>query len=260
MDFSYTTERLTTPRLEMEYFQVPWDSEIVGFPVGQINGLVVKETTGASEDFERFTDWRRAQGIRLCSCRIPHDRAAESMFLQTHGFRFIELNYRPYLEGLQDAQFSAEGIDVREAEEADVDPLSAMVATVFEHGRFHQDPRLGPAVGNRRYERWMRNSFNHSAQTTYKCVHRGHTVGFFVVEYPSDTSCQWSLIGLAPGLPGKGWGTRVWNTMLKFHQAQGLERVETSISSHNTAVFNLYVKLGFRFPQPSATFHWHAQG
>jgi ribosomal protein S18 acetylase RimI-like enzyme len=257
MDFAHTSEALETPSLVMEYFLVPWDSEIFGRPVGQIDRLVVKDSVGANQDFGKFSDWCRAQGITLCSCRIPHDRLTESLFLQQHEFRFIELNYRPYLNGLQNRRFTSTGIEVLEACAADEDELAAMAATVFEHGRFHQDPQLGPALGNRRYERWMRNSFNHPRQTTYKCVREDQTVGFFVVEYPTDTACHWSLIGLAPGLAGKGWGTRVWQAMLEFHQTQGLDRVETSISSHNTAVFNLYVKLGFRFPLPSATFHWH---
>jgi hypothetical protein len=47
--------------------------------------------------------------------------------------------------------------------------------------------------------------------------------------------------------------------MLDYHQKQGAEKVYTSLTSRNTAVFNLYVALGFRFPEPNAIFHWAAR-
>jgi RimJ/RimL family protein N-acetyltransferase len=259
MDFESAPELLVTLGLEMEYFLVPWDSEIVGFPVAQINRLHLRDANRAAEDYEQFVEWCGERRVRLCSCRVPHGSVEESIFLQAQGFRFIELNYHPYLGDLQQLQVSSDGIEVLPADETDEEELAAMAATVFRHGRFHQDPQLGAAMGNHRYEAWMRNSFRRASQTPLKCVHHDKTVGFFVVEYPSTLSCRWSLIGLAPGLEGTGWGYRVWQAMLKHHRDQGIERVETSISSHNTAVLNLYVKLGFRFPTPFATFHWHAR-
>jgi RimJ/RimL family protein N-acetyltransferase len=77
-----------------------------------------------------------------------------------------------------------------------------------------------------------------------------------VVEEPTLTSRFWSLVGLAPGLAGKGLGLRVWNAVLAFHHREGVHEVSTSISSHNVAVHNLYVRLGFRFPAPTITLHW----
>jgi ribosomal protein S18 acetylase RimI-like enzyme len=81
-----------------------------------------------------------------------------------------------------------------------------------------------------------------------------------VIEFPEPKHCFWSLIGLAPGLQGRGLGKRVWNAMLHQHRERGIDTVSTSISSHNVAVFNLYVALGFRFPAPSMTLQWRPPG
>jgi RimJ/RimL family protein N-acetyltransferase len=81
-------------------------------------------------------------------------------------------------------------------------------------------------------------------------------IAFMVVEHPSPAERFWSLVGLAPGLAGQGLGRRVWQTMLAFHHGEGVHEVSTSISSHNVAVHNLYVSLGFRFPAPAITLHW----
>jgi ribosomal protein S18 acetylase RimI-like enzyme len=257
MDFSCTPLKVDSSSLQMEYFLVPWDSEIVGRPVAQACNVRVVDEAGAEHSIKGFRDWLETEQIALCSCRVPHEQATESRFLQRQGFRFIELNYRPVLQNVQGRRFSTDGIEVLRAAPEDEDELAQMAARTFRHGRFHQDPTLGAEIGNRRYETWLRNSFRLASQTTYKIVLDGLAVGFFVVEYPEEKRCFWSLIGLAPALEGKGLGTRVWNTMASFHQQEGMESIETSISSHNTAVFNLYVKLGYRFPMPQATFHWH---
>ncbi len=257
MDFTYTPISLHSPALEMQYFLVPWDSEILSRPVAQINRISVLNEVHADDGFKIFEEWCQSEQVQLCACRIPHDRLPESMFLQRHGFQFIELNYRPYLTGLQQRQFSADSIEVLLAGPEDEDELAHMASTVFRHGRFHQDPRLGTELGNRRYEIWSRNSFSLPTQTPYKCLHDGKTVGFFIIEYPESSTCHWALTALAPGLEGKGWGTRVWNAMALFHQNEGMKKIQSSISSHNAAIFNLYAKLGFRFPLPEMTFHWH---
>lgn len=259
MDFSYTPIKFRSPALEMQYFLVPWDAEILGRPVAQLSQISVHDDGRAEDEFKTFQDWRNSEQVQLCACRLRHDRLQESMFLQRHGFRFIELNYRPYLGDLQQRKFSADSIKVLPAKPEDEDELAHMASTIFQHGRFHQDPGLGVGLGNRRYEIWLHNSFALPSQTPYKCVHGEKIVGFFVVEYPQPNASFWSLIGLAPRLQGQGWGTRVWQAMALFHQTEGMNKIETSISSHNAAIFNLYAKLGFRFPLPEVTFHWHAQ-
>ena len=60
-------------------------------------------------------------------------------------------------------------------------------------------------------------------------------------------------------MEGGGWGTRVIPAMLRWHRDEGKVRVETSICSHNIPVFNLYVKLRWRFPAPHVSFHRHAR-
>lgn len=260
MNFDYRLETIRTPTLTLDYYLVPWDSEILGQPVAQLKELHVIEPKQAAIDYQGFADWCERENIQLCACRLPADRLRDSMFLEQRGFRFIELNYLPRLENLQSGQFAANDIVVMPADSADRTTLSDMAAQVFRHGRLHQDPRIDPALGDRRYRVWMTNAFEQPHQQVLKCVLDGNIVGFFVVEFPQPRHCFWSLIGLAPGQQGKGLGKRVWQAVLRHHQQQGVELVSTSISSLNIPVFNLYVALGFRFPQPSMTLQWRPAG
>jgi len=240
----------------MDYFLVPWDTDILGYPVAEIEHLEVIDVQRAGYQFSFFTDWCDSQKIQFCSCRIRHDQLTESFFLQQHCFRFVEINYSPELRDLDQLKLPSDPIVVELAHAEDQESLGQMAGRIFEHGRFHQDPTLGPEIGNERYKIWLLNSFSNPDQSVFKCIDGDEIVGFFVVEYPGKSRCHWSLIGLAPGLGGRGMGTRVWQAMMRFHQDEGMNSIVTSISSHNPAVFNLYIKLGFRFPLPRVTFHW----
>jgi ribosomal protein S18 acetylase RimI-like enzyme len=254
--FEYRTEVIRTPALVLSHYLVPWDTAIIGAPVAQIDELEVTDVQQARRDYERFAEWCQREQVAVCACRLPADRLVESMLLEERGFRFVELNYQPRLTDLQTQPAADEGIVVADADELDREPLAAMAAEVFRYGRLHQDPRLGPALGNRRYRAWMSNAFANPRQRVVKCLLDDRIVAFFVVETPSPNHCFWSLVGLAPGLQSAGLGKRVWRAMLQWHRAAGVQTVSTSISSHNVPAFNLYVSLGFRFPQPTITLQW----
>lgn len=256
MSFAYTSRSIRTPALQLDYFLVPWDTEILGVPVAQISELRVNDPVAAARDYQQFADWCAHENIGLCSCRVPAERVVDSIFLEERGFRAIELNYLPRLEQLQSRSLQADSLQVAAATPQDREQLAEMAGQVFRHGRFHQDPRIDPALGDRRYRAWMWNAFERPTQRVLKCLLDRAVVGFFVVEEPQARQVFWSLTGLAPGLQGRGLGKRVWQTLLRHHQAAGAQTVSTSISSHNVAVFNLYVALGFRFPAPSVTLQW----
>lgn len=256
MNFEFEKHSIRTRALELDYHHVPWDAEILGAPVGQISALKVIDPAQAALDYEPFARWCEHERIALCACRVPGERIIDSIFLEERGFRFIELNYLPRLERLQSASFVDEGVRVTSAGEEDREALVDMAGSVFKHGRFHQDPRIDPRLGDRRYRIWMQNAFARPSQNVLKCVLEGETVAFFVIERPAPNHCFWSLIGLAPGLGGKGLGKRVWRAVLLKHQEEGVGIVSTSISSQNSPVFNLYVSLGFRFPSPTITLQW----
>ena len=256
MDFSYSLVSLRSLALDMDYFLVPWDTEIMGRRVAEIKKIAVHDSEQAQIQFETFENWLKSENIDFCSCRIGHDLIVETDFIQKHNFKFIELNYRPQINNLQLLDLSNEMVEIQLAAPADKEHLADMAKSIFKYGRFHQDIALGDEIGNDRYKTWMVNAFSLPFQSVYKCIISNKIAGFFVVE-ATEKKCHWALTGLAPGLNNRGMGTRVWKSMMHFHQAQGVESITTSISSHNTAVLNLYAKLNFRFPTPAATFHWH---
>jgi RimJ/RimL family protein N-acetyltransferase len=253
--FNYAEERYESPALHLTYHLAPWDEPFLHGPAAAISAIRVRTELEAAGAFEIFRNWCTQNSVNLVSCRLPQDQLTECGFLEQQGFRFIELNYRPILFGLDGFKTDRE-IDVRQADLEDLEEISAFAGEIFTSGRFHVDPQVGAEIGNRRYRAWAANAFRHPRQRVLKCCMEGRTVAFMVVEQPVPTSRFWSLVGLAPGLQGRGLGRRVWRAVIAFHRDEGATEVSTSISSHNVAVHNLYAALGFRFPAPTITLHW----
>jgi hypothetical protein len=247
--------------ISLKYYLTPWDEPFVGGRVAAISSIEIRDPSTASKEFAKFRAWARRMKVLLTSCRLAQGQLVESAFLESKGFRFIELNYRPEFRKLSSRTIpGTEDLLIRQAERADQITISAIAGQIFEAGRFHQDPLIGAAIGNARYRAWASTAFENPKQTVFKCLHREQVVAFFVVESPEADRRFWSLVGLAPGLAGAGLGRRVWQAMLRWHQQEDVETVYTSISSHNTAVHNLYVSLDFRFPPPYMTLHWCPYG
>ena len=253
--FNYVEERYESPSLDLIYHLAPWDEPFLQGPAAAISAIRVRTELEAAAPFEVFRNWCARNRVKLVSCRLPQDQLTECGFLEQRGFRFIELNYRPVLDGLDGFTTDRE-IDVRDAGPEDLEEISAFAGEIFTSGRFHVDPQVGPEIGNRRYGAWAGNAFHHPGQRVLKCCMEARTIAFMVVEQPTPASRFWSLVGLAPGLQGQGLGRRAWRAVIAFHRNEGANEVSTSISSHNVVVHNLYASLGFRFPSPTITLHW----
>lgn len=255
--FDADERAIGTPALTMRYHLAPWDEATVGGPVAVISHVEIRDPNRADADFGEFRDWCVANRVVLISSKLSHERLLECGFLESQGFRFIELNYRPELSDLQAIDTGApDDFVVEPASDRDEPVIARVAGTIFDAGRFHCDPLIDRKIGDLRYRRWVTNAFRNPRQWVLKCHRGGEIQAFFVFEEPAPEHRFWSLVGLAPGLRGRGIGTRIWRAVLRWHRAEGVDRVSTSISSLNVSVFNLYVKLGFRFPAPMLTLHW----
>lgn len=236
---------------------VPWDTKLLGKPVAQLSNFVLKGETLSSASGRLLADWLVENRIGLCATRVSQQSIIEIGCLQQLGFRFIELNFNPLLKELRSGQFTTDhAVSIVDAETCDEPILRTMAQQAFPFGRFHQDHRIGAAIGNVRYGQWVSNSFENLSQRCLKIIVAGEIIGFFIIESPAKQKSYWSLTAIAPGVRGRSLGYRIWTSMLAWEAERGITVVETSISSHNVPVMNLYVKLGFRFPPPSVTLHW----
>ena len=249
-------DRIETPRLTIAWSEAPWDSEVIGAPVLQITRMEI-HGPGAEADMLPFERVRDQEGVRLVSCRLPHDRLRESMLLEDRGFRFIEMIYSPEadLNTSVDPPDRA-ALTVMRARDDDLPVLLEIASGAFRNERFHMDPRIRPGVSDQRYRNWVRSSHVHPSQRLFVVKDAARTVAFFVTEMLSDGSCYWHLTAVAPEAQGQGYGRRAWLAMMDCARIAGASKVRTSVVARNHRVINLYARLGFRFAPPLMTFHW----
>jgi ribosomal protein S18 acetylase RimI-like enzyme len=250
------TIELATPALRLRCGLVPWDIAAFGFPVAQITEIEVKDASQAAHDYAPMHEWMDRQGVRILSCRLPHDRLCESMFLESQGLRFVEMVIHPRLTKLDSRQYPADTLTISSATVDDLPGLEAIAEHAFHFERYHVDPRLDTRLGDLRYARWVRNSFTHPTQCLLKVEDGAKLVAMFVVERQSSEKVYWHLNAIAPEWQGQGYGKRVWREMLRRHQAEGAIEVATTISARNAPVLGLYAGLQFSFLPPDMTFHW----
>lgn len=249
--FKIVNERL---RLVVKY--VPWDSHALNVPVVEIVQLNVSDQADVREELSQFQRWLESDGVSMASCRLPHNRIVESMLLEEHGFRFVDMVLHPYKESLSEGIYSDEGLSISLADPQDLEALTEIARSVFTFERFYCDPGLGPVCSGQRYARWVESCLGDSSQRLYKISEQDQIVGFFIVERINADTAHWWLTAIVKRFQGRGYGYRSWRSMLHHQQHQGVDRVTTTISARNTPVLNLYSSLGFRFKDPEMTFHW----
>lgn len=255
MSFERRIERITTQGLDLEFFVVPWDSKIFGFAVAQIERIIVKNDGDPADAMRQLETWLDNNNVRLASCRLASHRLHESMLLEAHGFRFVEMVYGPTLSPIPTQVCEYENLSISEAESTDLPEIEAIAASAFSTGRFLIDWRLDANASHKRYRSWVRTSFEDTRQKVLKATVADEFVGFFVVEERSDRSVYWHLTAVSPSCQGRGLGQALWRAMMERHRAAGLQRIATTISAHNTRVMNIYARLGFKFTAPQMTFH-----
>lgn len=235
---------------------VPWDSEVFGRPVAAISRIDLKAGGSVSADFDVFRNWVHAQGFDLVSCRLPHARLDISMLLEQHGFRFIEMVLHPVLRQVGQYSVAETGLQVEAAADSDLPALIDIAQRAFGFERYHADPRIDSRLADARYGRWVRNSVGHARQLLLKICEAERIVGMFVVEQGPHQSAYWHLTAVHPDCQGQGLGHKIWMAVIGHHQAQGIDRIRTTIAARNARALNLYAKLDFRFDEPEMTFHW----
>ena len=250
------SEKLNTHSLKMTWSQAPWDERVCGYPVLQITDIQVLGVD-ANIDIRKFELVRDKLHAGLVSCRLPHGSLRESILLEDHGYRFIEMVFTPELE-LSDYKVRPEAglLPVHRATAADMPRLLEIARMSFQNERFKMDPRLDPAISDQRFCNWVSSCQQHPTQVLYVLKDGARIVAFFVTESLSDGTCYWHLNAVAPDAQGQGYGRRVWLSMLDQAAREGTKRVRSNIAARNHRVLNLYARLGFSFLPPSMTFHW----
>lgn len=241
----------------LEFSEAWWDLPHFGRPVIQITEIACKGDPALTTVVTRLLEVCRARNVALVSCRMGVEQLPESMLLERHEFRHIEVVLHPELRLGRSTDKSSQSIcESRLAGPEDLPKLEQIARTAFVNERFYVDPRISRSIAASRYVGWMKSALTHDSQRLHAILHQGQVVGFFVIERRADGVCYWHLNAISPDWHGRGIGKAAWQRMVNVAQVDGCVAVQTCIAVRNVKVMNLYASLGFKFTNPAMTLHW----
>lgn len=251
---------IQTAALECSYFEVPWDTEIFGSPVAQLEGLCLRQPDAAESDFAPYEAWAVDRGFSLEVAKLDSRRLAEIAWLQKRGFRWIETMYFPCLGDLQalPPAHADPSLALRAMRPDELQQVQLIAEQSFVTSRFFIDPLICRQRGAERYATWVRNSAADPAQQVLVAEMGGELAAFFIVqerEADGRKSAYWHLTAVAAAFQGRGLGKRLWRQAMGWHRERGCRQLRTAISGHNLPVLGLYGQLGFRFERAETTLH-----
>lgn len=212
-------------------------------------------------------------GQIFVQARVSKDNSHAVPLLERSGFYFIETVLVPYTKlktnivferfvanksEFLPAQYSPNDWTVTVFDRDDTSlcqRIRDIAAESFVDDRFHCDPRCDKAIADRRFSYWVDDLLADNDVIFYVIAYHGKTAGFM-----TRKSNNLVLGGLSRQYVGKGIGKFFWLSVLEDILNDGFSHVHTLIAVNNIPVLNLYVKLGFKFKDPAATFHYWSTG
>jgi RimJ/RimL family protein N-acetyltransferase len=245
------------------YAAVPWDSEILGIRVYelQLGGDVPASAEGTIRDW--LEELRRGDAC-LVHAAVDQTHVSALELLAANGFYPVESALALEM-GLASVRSPAPGghpnVRLRPTAGPDVDRLCRIAATAFWADRFHLDPHVSDDAANRRYFRWLQRAYEEGETLfTYERTDTGEAIGFYLVRPVTDALVDLTLVALDPTETGRGLGSVLYRLVLDECAAMGFLRAQTRTVAHNLPALNILTALGFAVTSARIGMHWHSCG
>lgn len=240
------------------YFITPWDTEIFGYKVVNIDSWETKTTDELDHLADKLEKVCLIEDVKVIVWKV--DSTANEMidFLQNRNYKYIEMSIVPFIDPLTANldDISDEALEsVRIANKNDFGKLKEIARTSFRNDRFHKDPNFNNVDADRRYVYWLENSINDGDQI-YAIFSDKEPAGFFTIKIDErHKSAELGIECISPRFQGRRLGTIMNMVNLYNLKERGFIHFETQISVSNLSIFNLYVSLGFKFKNQKICFH-----
>ena len=211
----------------------PWDSAVYGLDTFEIHPVDGESLAYARAHAGHYT--------------AKVDPLAPKRALHEAGFYYCDTLLEPRCARGDLVRWERPGITV--GRDIAFERLAAICHGAFEHDRFHRDFNLDAALGDRRYDRWLR-----------QLADAGDLFGICVAGEPAAfiglSGNKLALHAIAPAFRGKGLAKYMWSPACAlFFESRGFDSLVSSVSAANLPVVNLYASLGFTFGSALDVYH-----
>lgn len=259
MSFTLKYQSFPPPKGHLKYAEVPWDSEIYGFPFYELRSDCV-----ASEVLDQCLPlWLSSlpeDQTCLIYSRIPPNSTALAEILTRYGFYTVETLFELTLSFAQFTPFiQRENSQLRLSplKESDVPGVIKIASSAFMTDRFRLDPNLPLHKADERYARWIENAFRDSERVfVYRDMQNAQAIGFLHTREKSASTVNLSLGAIDGSRQTTGIGAMMYQAALKECKELGYRFATALVSVNNLPIINLLTSFGFRFHNAQVTLHW----
>ena len=139
--------------------------------------------------------------------------------------------------------------DIRRTEDNREEVLNIALNSFPSDRRFHICPVPDNTVAELIIRRWV-----NELSEIYVCIHKEEVVGFLDLESFGEKDCFIHLAAVQERYRAAGAAVSLYAYAILAAKEKGFEKIHGRISSSNTAVMNLYARLGGAFASPIEVF------
>ncbi|MEO6098399.1 MAG: GNAT family N-acetyltransferase [Fibrobacteria bacterium] len=134
--------------------------------------------------------------------------------------------------------------------------LYALSEEAGKYSRFRVDPEFPPALFRALYVEWMRKSLSGEKADAVLSANEGGTPFGMVTVQAKDGLGAIGLVSVAPGHQGRGFGTSLIQSALRWFSDRGCRKVEVVTQEKNAEACRLYERNGFRLAEKVNVWHF----
>lgn len=242
---------------------LPWDTEVFGFPVADWrpgDALTVARARDAVG--EAIRHWAESKRAQVISARFPSADAVGRLVLSLLGFEFIDCSVAVEISDLQRAALPQGRYLVRPVQLEDHGGIVRIAEEAFQLDRYHADARFPRTLPERRHRLWMQDLLGSpaTAAQTWTVGAPGQPEGLITAVFaPGQAEIQLAAVDVRRHGRGLGWSLFA-GALRALKERGGVGRCISKQYASNTPMMNVFARVGFRFVDAQALFHWHSPG
>ena len=238
---------------------IPWDIETFGFPVADFQIDYTPRIERQSGQIRRHLEtWAKSHKIELIGAAVSAEDISKLSFIQSLGFCYIDTTLSVHYLHVQNSEYPQSEIEVFPAVKEQLQTVVEISGRSFKFGRYHCDSLFPKQLADKRYQDWVRRTFDgNNPQRLMVAEMDGRVCAFSVIQIDGPEG-HLLLNAVDPDWQGKKIGLGLVASTLRYFQGQGADSVHSKVSVSNARALNLHSKLGARFVNPQILLHWHA--
>ena len=224
---------------------IPVDTAAFGRPV-----LSLSEVSPADDLVKIEGDYVAEHRPMYVSTRVPLEDLVAIHRFEKQGFSFVECQLRTMIRFRTEFDVSGHGYEYqRVTTPLELEEVLKIASSTIVHDRFSVDPEVPRGISGKRYEAYVRHSFQRADEEVWRlyCPKEKRTLAFRTHRRVSKDEVLLLLGGVHPEFLALGLGVISSHYCFNQMRKDGVKRAITHISAINRPIFDLEVShLGFR--------------